>query len=178
MGLDMYLNRKLYVKNWDHMKPEELHTISVLKGGKPVAGIKPERISEITEQVAYWRKANAIHNWFVQTVQAGNDDCRDYYVSREQLAQLRDLCIQVLQQTELVPSKVHNGTTYSGGTVTEILEDGEAIANPTKAAELLPTASGFFFGSTGRPKRAQARHGVTRYLKRPQCKLDSISLNH
>ena len=149
MGLDMYLTRKLYVKNWDFMKPEERHTITVLKGGAPVPAVKPERISEITEQVAYWRKANAIHQWFVDNVQDGKDDCGEYYVSREQLAVLRDLCIQVLQSTQLAPAKINDGTTYyPDGRVEHCTKDGEAIVDPQAAAQLLPTSSGFFFGST------------------------------
>ena len=31
--------------------------------------------SRIIEQVGYWRKANQIHNWFVENVQDGEDDC-------------------------------------------------------------------------------------------------------
>jgi hypothetical protein len=36
------------------------HRVTVLKGGKPT-GIEPERVSELVEEVACWRKANAIH---------------------------------------------------------------------------------------------------------------------
>ena len=67
-------------------------------------------------EAMYWRKANAIHNWFVNNVQDGEDDCRDYYVDRSNLQELLD-------------------------TINEVLEDND------KAKELLPTASGFFFGS-------------------------------
>ena len=45
------------------------------------------------------------------------DNCAEYYVSTESLAELRDICKQVL-------------------------------ADPSKADELLPPQSGFFFGST------------------------------
>jgi CRISPR/Cas system-associated endoribonuclease Cas2 len=38
--------------------------------------------------VAYWRKANSIHNWFVEKVQAGIDECQLSEVSRDQLKQL------------------------------------------------------------------------------------------
>ena len=30
---------------------------------------------ETHEEVGYWRKANAIHGWFVRNVQNGKDDC-------------------------------------------------------------------------------------------------------
>lgn len=68
-------------------------------------------------EVAYWRKANAIHNWMVQNVQFGEDDCRDYWVSKEKLEELLDVCNRVLVDNSLAP-------------------------------KLLPTQSGFFFGST------------------------------
>ena len=29
MGLDMYLEKRTYVKNWDHQTPEERHTVTV-----------------------------------------------------------------------------------------------------------------------------------------------------
>ena len=31
-------------------------------------------------EVAYWRKANAIHGWFVYNIQDGVDDQNEYYV--------------------------------------------------------------------------------------------------
>lgn len=94
MGLDMYLSKKTYVKNWDHADPKDRHTVSVT--GPHAAQIKPERIAEITEEVGYWRKANAIHKWFVDHCQDGIDDCREVYVGAEQLAQLRDVCRALL----------------------------------------------------------------------------------
>jgi hypothetical protein len=49
----------------------------------------------VTFQVAYWRKANQIHKWFVDNVQDGEDDCREYSVDREQLQKLLDTCTKV-----------------------------------------------------------------------------------
>lgn len=100
MGLDMYLRRRTYVKNWDHMGPENRHTITV--AGPRAAGITPARITSIEEEVGYWRKANAIHQWFVTHCQGGTDDCRDAYVSREQLEELLETCKTVLAQPDQV----------------------------------------------------------------------------
>ena len=51
------------------------------------------RLKDNTEhEVMYWRKANAIHKWFVDNVQGGEDDCREYPVSNDQLIELRDTC--------------------------------------------------------------------------------------
>lgn len=95
MGLDMYLNKKTYVQNWEHMKKEELHKVTVKKNGKVRKDIKPERISYIEEQICYWRKANQIHKWFVDNCQDGEDDCRNAYVDPEQLQELLDICKQI-----------------------------------------------------------------------------------
>ncbi len=62
MGLDMYLTKETYVKNWDFQKAQDKHAVTVQKGGETVKSIKPERVSYVTEEVAYWRKANQIHN--------------------------------------------------------------------------------------------------------------------
>lgn len=54
----------------------------------------------LTMEVAYWRKANAVHSWFVREVQNNVDDCGEYDVSKEKLIQLRDLCFKVLDENE------------------------------------------------------------------------------
>ncbi len=96
MGLDMYLEKRTYVMNWDHMNPKERHGITVKLGGVPRTDIKPERIKYIVEQVAYWRRANQIHRWFVENVQDGNDDCGHYSVGSDQLVELLGRCKSVL----------------------------------------------------------------------------------
>lgn len=47
-----------------------------------------ETVEEEEQEVGYWRKANAIHGWFVENVQDGQDNCNDYDVTREQLVEL------------------------------------------------------------------------------------------
>ena len=49
----------------------------------------------------YWRKANAIHKWFVYNVQNGEDDCKRYYVSEEKIQELVRLCKTVLKNRDL-----------------------------------------------------------------------------
>ncbi len=39
MGLDMYLSKKTYVKNWSHQTPEETHSVEVRKGDVLIAEI-------------------------------------------------------------------------------------------------------------------------------------------
>jgi len=96
------------VKNWDNMGPEERHQVTVLKGGKPTT-IKPERVSYVIEQVAYWRKANAIHQWFVEHVQNGEDDCKPYVCDSDKLKELLSAVDAVLKcrkkAKELLPTQ-------------------------------------------------------------------------
>ena len=42
-----------------------------------------------------------IHKWFVDHVQEGEDDCKQYYVSREQLKELLGTCKLVIENHEL-----------------------------------------------------------------------------
>lgn len=143
----MYLTKRTYVKNWDWIKPEDKYHVTVLKGGSP-AHIKQERVSEIVEEVAYWRKANAIHQWFVEHVQDGNDDCKEYRASEAQLRELLSLCRQVLYASELVDGDVTNGYKFENGKQIPIVQKGRVVRDPSKAQELLPTQEGFFFGGT------------------------------
>ena len=112
MGLDMYLNGRKYLSTWG--EDAELHA----EINKVTEGLrKGLDIKYITVEAMYWRKANAIHNWFVKHVQNGVDDCGYYAVTQADLQNLLDV-------------------------VTEVLEDH------SRAEELLPTQSGFFFGNT------------------------------
>jgi hypothetical protein len=108
MGLDMCLTRKTYVKNWDHTDPKERHEITIKRGGEIRLDVDPDKISHIEEEIGYWRKANQIHNWFVQNCQNGEDDCRSYYVEVEQLITLLNLCREIKEDNskaeELLPA--------------------------------------------------------------------------
>jgi hypothetical protein len=53
-----------------------------------------------------------------------------------------------LETIEVVPGKVTDCTVFSEGNWVEKKRDGEVIAQANIAKKLLPTASGFFFGST------------------------------
>ena len=147
MGLDQYLTKRTYVKNWEHQKPEEHHEITVKKGGKPT-GVKPERITNIVEEVGYWRKANAIHKWFIDNCAEGVDDCKEVEVTEDDLKTLLSLCKEVKEASKLVKGKVSNGYTYKGDKEVPILVDGKTIKDPAVAKRLLPTTAGFFFGGT------------------------------
>jgi hypothetical protein len=84
----MYLYKRTYVQNWEHNPPEQQHQIEVKKNGVVRNDIKPNRICYITEQVAYWRKFNALHGWFVNECAGGLDECQNIYVEEDKLVEL------------------------------------------------------------------------------------------
>jgi hypothetical protein len=107
MGLDMGLVKKTYLTK------ELKDRIRII--GKPVIDI--DKALEISESFGYWRKANHIHSWFVNNIQDGYDDCKEYEIDKSDLKKLLDVVNNVINDHSL-------------------------------AEELLPTASGFFFGNT------------------------------
>jgi len=150
VGLDMYLSRRVYVKNWDHMPESQRWSISVMHGGEPVdiAQVNVANITYIEEEVGYWRKANQIHKWFVENVQGGKDECQNSYVSRSHLETLLDVVERVLASCEMIEAQIYAGTHFDRGKETRLEEPGQVIADTSIAEALLPTESGFFFGGT------------------------------
>ena len=104
----------------------------------------------IMEDVGYWRKANQIHNWFVERAQDGIDDCGYHHeVTEEMLELLRSTCEAVIKASKLINGKIENGYTFDkNGNRIYNYEDGLIIEDPSVAEKLLPTISGFFFGGT------------------------------
>lgn len=120
MGLDMYLYASKHLSNM-YAKEDEIETFNAIKTLMKADDFVNEdslRFASIKMQVAYWRKANAIHKFFV-SLDGGTDECQDIYVSRESLQELLNRCNTILEHKDV-----------------------------EKAVELLPTQSGFFFGGT------------------------------
>jgi hypothetical protein len=120
MGLDMYLYAKRYLADF---RPEDKEKAEAIQKLFPeLAGVKNQygsAVKVVQAEVGYWRKANAIHDWFVQEVQDGEDKCRPHYVDREKLVALKALCEQVLADKslahELLPTTAgffFGGTDY------------------------------------------------------------------
>ena len=124
MGLDMYLHR---------IKSIRLNTKH------------PEHISK---QVMYWRKANQIHNWFINNCAHGNMEITRMDVGREQLEDLLEVVETVLKESKLIKGQIRNGQRGTVNGYIDIMEAGKLIENDSVAKQLLPTQSGFFFGST------------------------------
>ena len=103
----------------------------------------------ITEEVGYWRKANQIHNWFVENIQDGVDDCGYHReVTEEDLNELLDICQRVLDSCEMVTGQINNGYEFRNGKMVSIMQPGKYVKDPSVAKELLPSTDGFFFGGT------------------------------
>lgn len=98
----MYLRASAYVSGYDHNTAEEKRRykriLSMFGLAPDICTDVPSAIVNVT--VAYWRKANAIHKWFVDNCQDGKDECQESYVERQQLIELRDLCKKVLKEPE------------------------------------------------------------------------------
>lgn len=125
MGLDMYLTRQIYIGGmYEHNQVKG--NIEIETRGIKIP-LELKKIQYIDEHAGYWRKANAIHKWFVDNVQEGTDDCKTYDVEIEQLKKLLEICKTIKKEA--------------------VLENG-IIKNADFISTLLPTQAGFFFGST------------------------------
>jgi hypothetical protein len=89
------------------------------KKGKILNAMKPKDEYGYEEEIGYWRKANHIHRWFVDKCGKGIDECQDIICPKKQLEKFLKILKKVKQEHKRIVSK-----------------------------KLLPTASGFFFGST------------------------------
>jgi len=105
MGLDMYLSAEKYnADGWTHHGVEKNAEFDE-KVLKPM-GLERETIEKLNNGcfisttsvcIGYWRKANAIHGWFVRKCQDGIDECQESVVTREKLQELHDLCTRALE---------------------------------------------------------------------------------
>jgi len=151
MGLDMYLEAERYASGYRHSGDEDKRIFNAVLDVLALRDVVDpnSRSAKIRVTVAYWRKANAIHRWFVEHVQDGTDDCGDYYVTHDQLKELRDTCVKALEVADISEKQpVHNGTSWDAEGQHEHFVEGRAALNGEALAAILPTERGFFFGST------------------------------
>lgn len=109
MGLDQYIKKSTFADNKLKYQLGQLNL---------PAGIKAERISNIQEEIAYFRKFNALHLHIVECEETDDDNCRDFYFN-PYIRTLKEICDEILIDKD-----------------------------PEKAHSLLHTGDGFFFGST------------------------------
>ena len=140
MGLDQYLYAKKYFTNAEWRPEAEREVFSKLMELANVSDFMDNELptAYVDVKVAYWRKQNAIHNWFVEECQNGEDECQTVYVGREKLEELRDLCREVLADptlaSDLLPTSngfffgstdydkwYWEGLTYTANTIDKLL---------------------------------------------------------
>lgn len=126
-----------------------LEEAKVLESEFKNVGTHFEWFSIFTE-VGYWRKANHIHAWFVENVQGGNDDCSYYTVTEDNLMDLKEICEKVVA---LNPYSIDEDSQFfysDASLLTTIgaISPADYILLEAKLEQILPTESGFFFGST------------------------------
>lgn len=104
----------------------------------------------IFEQVADWSKANQIHAWFVNNVQNGVDNNSYYFVTEDDLLDLKEICEEVLKLNPYMLDKDSYLLYYSvNGLIEKRIITKEQYAKlETKLNKILPTKDGFFFGPT------------------------------
>jgi hypothetical protein len=121
MGLDSYLQAHKFVWS-DYEHPEnDVKTSKKIKKDLDISDKLPiGRVSEVTFELLYLRKCNAVHQFFVKNVQDGIDECQKADVDIEHLETLLGLIKNILGAEDKVAT----------------------------AQSLLPTQDGFFFGST------------------------------
>tara|TARA_R110000868_G_scaffold181986_1_gene422981 strand:+ start:332 stop:772 length:441 start_codon:yes stop_codon:yes gene_type:complete len=85
MGLDMYLSAKRYLFSFNEHDKALADKIDAEVGASSLG-----HTNEIRKEAFYWRKAWAIHHWFVVNAQNGEDDCKEYWVERYKLKELLD----------------------------------------------------------------------------------------
>lgn len=137
------------LKEWCGVDESELPSKDVIEFYKSFNSADKYGYERIMEEVGYWRKANQIHNFFVENVQCGEDDCSYHNeCTKEILEDLLDRCYKVLTGSIMMLGQVKNGQQYVDGKWVDCMEPGKVIINPEVAEELLPSCGGFFFGST------------------------------
>ena len=110
-------------------------------------------LNNIQVEVMSWRKANAIHNWFInnctngvkyQLIEKLRDEfldmcneahlpdycewCYPTQVFIGQLVKLRDICKEVLDHSELVPAKITDSYTYQLSPSGVLVEKANMVA--------------------------------------------------
>lgn len=170
MGLDMSIKIKrkplrgrtasteiLVLRTYFKGRKEIDYDIPDIKTGKikyNQTKIKNSTRVEDTYELAYWRKANAIHNWFIINVKNGQDDCKEHRLTEEDLQNLLVTVNDVLDHCELKDGIIRNGYTikrFLWKTYRKYnKEKGKVLTKQSikYCSEKLPTQEGFFFGNT------------------------------
>jgi len=138
MGLDMFLNVDVYIGG----KWRTTDQVLSIKDQNTAHGdidldIPLSLVSNIKLETGYWRKANAIHQWFVENCGNDDDNCQEMYVSTDSLKELKGLCKKVVkdvnQGPELLPTQAgfFFGETYYDENYLDEIKETIAIIDKT-----------------------------------------------
>ena len=156
MGLDMYLSRNIHIANYEHDVQGQAMSAAIFDA----LNVKhPEQYANDSLNVklpaGYWRKANQIPAWFVENVQGGDDNCGDYYVSKEQLQELRAICQEVLadhsKAEALLPVQqgfFFGGDTYEAWYFQDLEETLEILDRALDPANAVTKYDSFYYHSS------------------------------
>ena len=92
----MYLSAKRYLFSFNEHDKALADKIDAEVGASSLG-----HTNEIRKEAFYWRKAWAIHHWFVMNAQNGEDDCKEYWVERYKLQELLDTLKKVEENPSL-----------------------------------------------------------------------------
>jgi hypothetical protein len=123
MGLDQYLYAEKFASergifDEDGGESREFAEVKRAAGMSQVGGVVGTSHATVSMLVAYWRKANSIHGWFVRNCADGVDDCRRIHLERDRLVELKTLCERALASrdaTEIPPTPGFFFGTYEVG---------------------------------------------------------------
>lgn len=162
MGLDMYLEKCKRVEGYTYKQvmnapyyfnaEDEKDFDDALK----YYNLTKEDINKLkgmdikSQEVGYFRKFNALHNWMVENVQDEVDDCGYYEVTSQDLKVLLDSLHKIKDSAVLVSWREVNYPIPDDyrAELEKYGEDIKLFKDIEVAEELLPTAEGFFFGCT------------------------------
>ncbi len=123
MGLDQYLTAEKCYSGYEFQgeeKRQQYKDIIRAANGEDVED-EDAPIATVGITLGTWRKANAIHSWFVNTIQNGHDDCGRYFVSREDLKVLLNECQHVINFPEEASKRLPTQAGFFfGSTATDL----------------------------------------------------------
>ena len=101
MGLDMYLELRKSNSKYESRYSKDIHfdyPQAIKQFEAPIfdRNFKSMTITE-SYQIGYWRKANAIHKWFVDNCGNGEDRCQEMYLRLSDITKLLEECEKVLK---------------------------------------------------------------------------------
>jgi len=115
-----------------------------------------------TQEVGYWRKANAIHGWFVRECGNNVDECQEIVVPKIKLLELQAQCLIAVMKRNQEETTSEESPKSSRSVPVDGQEMGEWLMEQMKmettlavmekefedTSDPLRPVAGFFFGGT------------------------------